>query len=142
FTSTFIFFNKTTSPDKILDLLIKLHFPINLSWTVYTTIRQATLLIEDIIYQNKIQQLRRKDNIRYSRIFKIHTMYMLLTSILSRGITTSIEFADALNTRGWNGPHNKLPLNPTKFTLNDFIFLIITMIFPLVLYSVGKLIIN
>jgi energy-coupling factor transporter transmembrane protein EcfT len=132
--TAFVVFNRTTSPDEIVDSLIKLQIPATLAWSVGASIRQATFIIDELYHIRNIQRSRNnfyaiKPVAKLSQI--ITETYQMLISIYARAIIISNGYADGLSNRGWKKAHSTITLHTSQFQKNDLIFLISTIVIPL-----------
>lgn len=123
----FSFFTKTTTPEKLIDMLIQLKIPVNIAWSIGLAFRQAILILEDVYYIQTIQRLRlgyHQMSISNKIMFRVNEIYTMLVSMLARSIIISTEFAIALKMRGWKGAHQNIILNNSPIKIADYLFLI------------------
>lgn len=126
----FSFFTKTTTPEKLIDMLIQLKIPVNIAWSIGVAFRQSILILEDVYYIQTIQRLR-SGYTQMSQgnriVFRIHEIYTMLVSLLARSIIISTEFAIALKMRSWRGAHKNIILNNSPIKVVDYLFLILVV---------------
>ena len=132
----FAVFNRTTSPDQVVDSLIKLKLPPTLAWTIGAALRQSIFIIDELTYIREIQRARNgyygfKKTQKLKAI--INEIYQLLISIYARALIITGPYADTLINRGWTGAHSTITLYTSKFEKSDVIFLLITIIIPILL---------
>lgn len=132
---SFYIFNKTTTPGEITDLLLKFQIPSNLAWSIGAAIRQANFMIEDIQFLQEIQANRRNLLSTNSLKVKLMNVFYLLSSIFSRSIILSENYASTLMSRNWQGAHREIILSSSTFKKNDFYFVLIFILSPLFIFS-------
>lgn len=126
----FSFFTKTTSPEKLIDMLIQLKIPVNIAWSIGVSFRQAILILEDVYHIQMIQRLRsgyHQMNKTSKIVFRVQEIYSMLVSLIARSIIISTEFAIALKTRNWKGAHKEIILNNSPVKLLDYLFIILVV---------------
>jgi energy-coupling factor transporter transmembrane protein EcfT len=131
--TAFVVFNRTTSPDEIVDSLIKLQIPATLAWSVGASIRQATFIIDELYHIRNIQRSRNNfyANAPVAKFRQIISeTYQMLISIYARAIIISNGYADGLSNRGWKNAHPTITLHTSQFQRDDLIFLISTIVIP------------
>ncbi|MHA2251965.1 MAG: energy-coupling factor transporter transmembrane component T family protein [Candidatus Kariarchaeaceae archaeon] len=133
---SFVVFNRTTSADQVVDTLMKLKVPSTLAWTIGASIRQTIFVIDEISFLREIQRTRsgyhllpQGKKIRY----QVKEVYSMLISLFARAFIVSGPFADTLNSRGWKEAHPTITLHTTKIDRGDILFILLTILFPILL---------
>lgn len=130
----FSFFSKTTTPEKLIDVLIQLKIPPGIAWSVGVSFRQALLILEDAYYIQSIQRLRigyHELSLNKKIAFRFTEIYTMLVSILGRSIVISTEFAIAIKMRGWEKAHKNIILDNSPIHFYDYLFLILVAVLTL-----------
>ncbi|MCE7733422.1 MAG: hypothetical protein GPJ54_01000 [Candidatus Heimdallarchaeota archaeon] len=132
---SFSFFSKTTTPERLIDVLIQLKIPPRIAWSVGVSFRQALLILEDAYYIQSIQRLRigyNELNFKKKIAFRFTEIYTMLVSILARSIVISTEFAIAIKMRGFDGSiHKNIILDSSPIHISDYLFLILVAVLTL-----------
>lgn len=131
---SFSFFSKTTTPEKLIDVLIQLKIPPGIAWSVGVSFRQALLILEDAYYIQSIQRLRigyHELSLNKKIAFRFTEIYTMLVSILGRSIVISTEFAIAIKMRGWKKAHKHIIFDNSPIHISDYLFLILVAVFTL-----------
>ena len=128
---SFSFFSKTTSPERMIDVLIQLKIPAGVAWSIGVSFKQALLILEDVFYIRSIQRLRiGYDGLSFKKklVFRFKEIYTMLVSVLARSIIISTEFAIAIKTRGWKKAHKNIILQNSPIYLSDYLFLVLVVL--------------
>lgn len=135
----FSVFNRTTSPESLIDTLIKLKIPPNLAWAIAGAYRQGLFAITELsLVKLRIQNMYNVSTV--SGRMRSHLQALLSTRLVIsayiRGILRANEYAESLYVRGWNGAHSTVTLHSSSFTKTDGIVAFLLCLYLLSVYLV------
>ncbi len=135
--NSFSLLNRSTRPDGIIDMLIKLKIPPNMAWSIGTSLRQAMFLVEEM---NDIQDIQGKRLQLQHNSFKrkiqalVDRVSYLFINFFSNAVNNAAILSDVLISRKFNGAHKEITLYTSKLQLSDVLIGFIIIFIPLILF--------
>lgn len=131
----FSVFNRTTSPEMLLDALIKMRVPSALAWKITTAYRQAIFYVEEL---NQLQTTIRTSQSGFfvKNVEEVRNFIRVYTMALVRAIIRSKEFSNTLQIRGFHSAHAEITLHTHQRNTTDLIISFLAVLIFIILWFV------